>query len=101
MLAYSTQGAFASGLPLRPPVDDCTAACLATHTALPHTTQPLPAVNSMARKQKVIKEGEANLAGDYIREGLGAVVSVKVRRPSRQYFAGDSSPASECAAPGR
>jgi len=55
----------------------------------------------MARKQKVIKEGEANLAGDYIREGLGAVVSVKVRRPSRQYFAGDSSPASECAAPGR
>jgi DNA gyrase/topoisomerase IV subunit B len=38
------------------------------------------AVNSLARKAKVLKEGEPNLAGDYIREGLGAVVSVKVRR---------------------
>lgn len=35
------------------------------------------AVNSLARKTKAIKEGEPNLAGEYIREGLGAVVSVK------------------------
>ncbi len=34
-------------------------------------------MNSLARKTKVIKEGEPNLAGEYIREGLGAVVSVK------------------------
>ncbi|PRW39388.1 DNA gyrase subunit B isoform A [Chlorella sorokiniana] len=38
-------------------------------------------VNSLARKLKVLKEGDANLAGDYIREGLGAVVSVKVPNP--------------------
>ena len=36
------------------------------------------AVNTLARKTKALKEGEANLAGEYIREGLGAVVSVKV-----------------------
>lgn len=36
-------------------------------------------MNSLARKVKVLKEGDANLAGDYIREGLGAIVSVKVR----------------------
>ena len=41
-------------------------------------TRP-PAVNSLARKTKALKEGDANLAGEYIREGLGAVVSVKVR----------------------
>ncbi|KAL4440444.1 hypothetical protein ABPG75_003445 [Micractinium tetrahymenae] len=38
-------------------------------------------VNSLARKSKAIKEGEPNLAGEYIREGLGAVVSVKVPNP--------------------
>lgn len=38
-------------------------------------------VNSLARKTKAIKEGEPNLAGEYIREGLGAVVSVKVPNP--------------------
>jgi hypothetical protein len=36
------------------------------------------AVNSLARKSKVLKEGDPSLAGDYIREGLGAIVSVKV-----------------------
>jgi DNA gyrase/topoisomerase IV subunit B len=40
-------------------------------------------VNSLARKTKALKEGEPNLAGDYIREGLGAVVSVKVSRGGR------------------
>ena len=39
---------------------------------------PAPAVNSGARKAKLLKEGEPNLAGEYIREGLGMVVSVKV-----------------------
>lgn len=38
-------------------------------------------VNSLGRKLKAIKEGESNLAGEYIREGLGAVVSVKVPNP--------------------
>ena len=47
------------------------------NASLPHC--PARAVNSLARKLKVLKEGDANLAGDYIREGLGAVVSVKVR----------------------
>lgn len=35
-------------------------------------------VNSLGRKSKVLKEGDANLSGDHIREGLGAIVSVKV-----------------------
>lgn len=35
-------------------------------------------INNIARKQKILKEADVNLAGDYIREGLGAVVSVKV-----------------------
>lgn len=36
-------------------------------------------VNSLGRKSKVLKDGDANLSGDHIREGLGAIVSVKVR----------------------
>lgn len=55
-------------LPAWPPADTGPAAPLA---------RP-PAVNSLARKTKALKEGDANLAGEYIREGLGAVVSVKV-----------------------
>ena len=35
-------------------------------------------VNSLGRKSKTLKEGDANLSGDHIREGLGAIVSVKV-----------------------
>ena len=35
-------------------------------------------VNSLGRKSKALKEGDANLSGDHIREGLGAIVSVKV-----------------------
>ena len=35
-------------------------------------------VNSLGRKTKALKEGDPNLSGDHIREGLGAVVSVKV-----------------------
>ncbi|KAI3431387.1 hypothetical protein D9Q98_004441 [Chlorella vulgaris] len=38
-------------------------------------------INSLARKSKVLKEGDPSLAGDYIREGLGAIVSVKVPDP--------------------
>ncbi len=35
-------------------------------------------VNNLARKTKALKEGDANLSGEHIREGLGAIVSVKV-----------------------
>lgn len=35
-------------------------------------------VNTLGRKFKTLKEGDANLSGDHVREGLGAVVSVKV-----------------------
>lgn len=38
-------------------------------------------LNSLARKNKLLKEGDPNLAGDFVREGLGAVVSVKVEAP--------------------
>lgn len=39
-------------------------------------------VNALGRKTKALKEGDPNLSGDHIREGLGAVVSVKVQRLS-------------------
>jgi len=39
------------------------------------------AVNSLGRKTKALKENDPNLSGDHIREGLGAVVSVKVPAP--------------------
>lgn len=32
----------------------------------------------LGRKSKALKEGEANLAGDHIREGLTCIVAVKV-----------------------
>lgn len=35
-------------------------------------------VNSLGRKTKALKEGEPNLSGDHIRDGLCAVISVKV-----------------------
>lgn len=35
-------------------------------------------VNTLARKAKTLKENDANLAGDHIREGLSCVISVKV-----------------------
>ena len=38
-------------------------------------------VNKYARDKKLLKEKEANLSGDDIREGLAAVISVKVRQP--------------------
>jgi DNA gyrase subunit B len=38
-------------------------------------------VNSLGRKTKALKENDPNLSGDHIREGLGAVVSVKVASP--------------------
>lgn len=38
-------------------------------------------VNSLARKLKLLKEGDPNLAGDHVREGLGGVVSVKLPAP--------------------
>lgn len=38
-------------------------------------------VNDYARKNNLIKENEANLGGDDIREGLTAIVSVKVPNP--------------------
>lgn len=38
-------------------------------------------VNSLGRKSKALKDADPNLSGDHIREGLGAVVSVKVPAP--------------------
>jgi DNA gyrase subunit B len=38
-------------------------------------------INEYARKNNLIKENEANLSGDDIREGLTAIVSVKVPNP--------------------
>ena len=61
--------------------------------ALPHAVQTLHlnppplrpptlrAVNALARKTKALKEGDTNLAGDHVREGLAAVVAVRVPAP--------------------
>ncbi|KAI8466431.1 MAG: DNA topoisomerase [Monoraphidium minutum] len=38
-------------------------------------------VNSLAKKNKLLKEGDPSLSGDHVREGLGAVISVKVPSP--------------------
>ncbi|HEU0191247.1 MAG TPA: DNA topoisomerase (ATP-hydrolyzing) subunit B, partial [Mycobacterium sp.] len=38
-------------------------------------------VNKYARDKKLLKDKDANLTGDDIREGLAAVISVKVREP--------------------
>jgi DNA gyrase subunit B len=38
-------------------------------------------INSIGRKRKKLKEGDANLGGENIREGLTAIVSVKVPNP--------------------
>ena len=35
-------------------------------------------VNTLGRKSKVLKEGDPNLSGDHVREGLSAIISVKV-----------------------
>ena len=38
-------------------------------------------LNDFGRKQKLIKDGEANLAGEDTREGITAVISVKLKDP--------------------
>ncbi|MEA5577023.1 DNA topoisomerase (ATP-hydrolyzing) subunit B [Anabaena sp. UHCC 0451] len=38
-------------------------------------------LNAIARKRNKIKEGESNLSGEHVREGLTAVISVKVPDP--------------------
>lgn len=38
-------------------------------------------LNSVARKRNKIKENESNLSGEHVREGLTAVISVKVPEP--------------------
>ncbi|MBM3935262.1 MAG: DNA topoisomerase (ATP-hydrolyzing) subunit B [SAR202 cluster bacterium] len=38
-------------------------------------------INDYARKQKLMKESDANLAGEDVREGLSAVISVKLPEP--------------------
>ena len=38
-------------------------------------------LNGLARKSSLLKESETNLAGDFLREGLVAIVSVKVKDP--------------------
>ncbi|KAK2075961.1 hypothetical protein QBZ16_001297 [Prototheca wickerhamii] len=38
-------------------------------------------VNALARRARLLREGDANLAGEHVREGLAAVVAVQVRAP--------------------
>lgn len=38
-------------------------------------------INDYARKSNLLKENEANLSGDDVREGLTAVISIKLREP--------------------
>jgi len=38
-------------------------------------------INDYARKYNLLKEGESNLSGEDIREGIAAVISVKIRDP--------------------
>ncbi|GBF92793.1 DNA gyrase subunit B [Raphidocelis subcapitata] len=38
-------------------------------------------INALAKKNKLLKDGDPSLSGDHVREGLGAVVSVKVPAP--------------------
>ena len=45
-------------------------------------------LNSVARKRNKLKENESNLSGEHVREGLTAVISVKVPEPE---FEGQSS----------
>lgn len=35
-------------------------------------------VNALARKSRLLKDADSNLSGDFIREGLTGIVSVKV-----------------------
>ena len=39
-------------------------------------------LNVLARRAKLLKEADANLLGEHLREGLGAVLSVKVCPPA-------------------
>ncbi len=39
------------------------------------------AANDFARKQSILKDKDANLSGDDVREGLTAVISLKIREP--------------------
>lgn len=37
--------------------------------------------NEYARNQKLLKDNDANLSGDDIREGLTAIISIKIPEP--------------------
>lgn len=50
--------------------------CIAVSTGL--KTALTRTVNALGRKLKMLKEEQPNLSGDHIREGLGAIISVKV-----------------------
>ncbi len=59
--------------------------CMAAHVVLCVDLLGMQAaltrtLNTLARKAKTLKENDANLAGDHIREGLSCVISVKVRK---------------------
>lgn len=55
-------------------------------------------LNDYARKNKLIKESEANLSGDDVREGLTAIVSVKLPNPEFEGQTKDKLGSSEATA---
>jgi DNA gyrase subunit B len=46
-------------------------------------------INDYARKAKLLKDGEANLSGEDVREGLTAILSIKIQDPQ---FEGQTKP---------
>lgn len=54
-------------------------------------------INDYARKQNLLKEKDANLSGDDVREGLSAVISVKLPDPQFEVRPRPSLAAPTCA----
>jgi DNA gyrase subunit B len=48
------------------------------------------AMNDYARKEKLLKDDEENLSGDDVREGIAAVISVKIGAPRSPQFEGQT-----------
>ena len=48
---------------------------------LPVSVTQLKTFNDYAKKNKILKEKEGNLSGEDIREGLAAIISIKITEP--------------------